>query len=170
MKHVAPIALLALFLAGCGGSPVQQASVRPPSAETLEARDVNLVKGQIKQLMKLYFKYLDDNGDGLVSKKELAKNAPGPFFMRPYFDKNNDGYLSFDELLQMMATTVDTATRLLYTVCDTNFDGKVTREDIKHVPYAKLVFTLADKDDDGEVSLGEFQKLVTSLGLVKSPF
>lgn len=100
----------------------------------------------------------------------LAKNAPGPFLMRPYFDTNNDGYLSYDELLQMMATTIDTASRLLYTICDTDFDGKVTRSDVKLVPFAKMLVTLADKDDNGEISLAEFERLVTSLGLIKNPF
>lgn len=32
-----------------------------------------------------------------MSKKELAKNAPGPFFMRPYFGKDNDGGVSLSE-------------------------------------------------------------------------
>lgn len=168
MKHLVLPVFLTLMLAGCGGTPAPQATVA--ESTTLQAKDVDLVRGQIKELMKLYFKYLDDNGDGRVSKKELAKNAPGPFFMRPYFDKNNDGYLSYNELLQMMATTVDTASRLLYTICDTDFDGKVTRSDIKLVPFAKMLFTLADKNDDGVISLAEFERIVTSLGLIKNPF
>jgi Ca2+-binding EF-hand superfamily protein len=170
MKRFLSLSLLALMLAGCGHSPLPQASIGTTASESLSAQDVNLVKSQIKQLVKVYFRYLDDNGDGRVSKKELAKNAPGPFFMRPYFDKNNDGYLSYDELLQMMGTTVHTAAKLLYTVCDTNFDGQVTRDDIKLVPFAKYFFTLVDKNDDGVVSLTEFEKFVTSIGLVKNPF
>ncbi|MNX99224.1 EF hand [compost metagenome] len=168
MQKLAPIVVLALALAGCGSAPA--IAPRVAEAETLEAKDVNLVKGQIKQVMKVYFNYLDDNHDGRVSKKELAKNAPGPFFMRPYFDKDNDGYLSFDELLQMMGTTVATAARLLYTACDTNFDGKVTRSDIALIPFAKYFFALADKNDDGTVSLSEFERFVTSIALVKNPF
>ncbi len=170
MKRLLSLSLLALTLAGCGQQPLAPATVTTSTTETVSAQDVNLVKSQIKQLVKVYFRYLDDNNDGRVSKKELAKNAPGPFFMRPYFDKNNDGYLSYDELLQMMGTTVHTAAKLLYTVCDTDFDGRVTRDDIKLVPFAKYFFTLADKNDDGVISLTEFEKLVTSIGLVKNPF
>lgn len=128
MKQLLSLSLLVLMLAGCGTSPTAQAPVTTAAAETLSAQDVNLVKSQIKGVIKLYFRYLDDNKDGKVSKKELAKNAPGPFLMRPYFDKNKDGYLSEEELLQMMGTTVQFAAELLYTAFDTNFDGKVTRE------------------------------------------
>ncbi|MNR81163.1 EF hand [compost metagenome] len=170
MKRLLSLSLLVLMLAGCGHPTAPQAAIGTTSSESLSAQDVNLVKSQIKQLVKVYFRYLDDNNDGRVSKKELAKNAPGPFFMRPYFDKDNDGYLSYDELLQMMGTTVHTAAKLLYTVCDTNFDGQVTRDDIALVPFAKYFFTLVDKNDDGVVSLAEFEKFVTSVGLVKNPF
>ncbi|MNY68967.1 EF hand [compost metagenome] len=70
----------------------------------------------------------------------------------------------------MMGTTVHTAAKLLYTVCDTDFDGRVTRDDIKLVPFAKYFFTLVDKNDDGVISMSEFEKFVTSIGLVKNPF
>ncbi len=170
MKRLLSLSLLALMLAGCGQQSLPQASVSTAEAETLSAQDVNLVKSQIKGVIKVYFRYLDDNKDGRVSKKELAKNAPGPFLMRPYFDKNKDGYLSEDELLQMMGTTVQFAAELLYTVFDTDFDGKVTRDDIRHIPFAKYVFTVADRNDDGVITKNEFEKFVTSVGLVKNPF
>ena len=169
MKRLLSLSLLALILAGCGQQPTSPVSATTANSETVSAQDVNLVKGQIKGVIKVYFRYLDDNNDGKVSKKELAKNAPGPFLMRPYFDKNNDGYLSYEELLQMMGTTVHTAAQLLYTACDTNFDGKVTRDDVKLIPFAKYFFTLADKNDDGVISHSEFEKFVTSIGLLKNP-
>lgn len=170
MKRIICLSLLTLMLAGCGLQPAPQAPMQVAQADTATAQDVALIKSQLKGVIKLYFRYLDENKDGKVSKKELARRAPAPFWMRPYFDKDQDGYLSEDELLQMMASTVQVATDLLYAAFDTDFNGKVTRDDIRLIPFAKYVFTVIDKNEDGVISKAEFEKFVTSFGLIKSPF
>ena len=170
MKHTfgAVAIALALALTGCGTAPQSAPLAASQSAASLTAQDKKLVKQQIKPLIKLYFKYLDDNNDGRVSRKELARNAPGPFLMNPYFDKNKDKHLDYNELLELMGTTIHNAAKLLYAAADTNFDGKVTREDTKKIPFSKYLFALMDANDDGLVTLAEMEKFVTAPANFKS--
>jgi Ca2+-binding EF-hand superfamily protein len=163
-------ALLLLTLTGCGVQPSQPVRAAVQTTVSLSAQDVDLVKRQIKGLMRHYFDYLDVNNDGKVSKKEMARQAPATFLMNPYFDHDKDGYLSFDELLDMMGHTVETAVKVLYVACDLDFDGKVTRDDATKVPFGKYLFSLMDKDDDGVVSRAEMEKFVTNVARIKNPF
>lgn len=160
---------LTLTLAGCGRAPSSAPALERPAAPAA-AQDVDLVKKQIKGLMRHYFDYIDRNDDGKLTKKEMARQAPATFLMNPYFDKNKDGVIVFDELLDMMGHTVATAVQVLYVACDLDFDGQVTREDAQQVPFGKFLFAFMDKNDDGVVSRTEMEKFVTRFALIQNPF
>lgn len=159
MKKTLTVLAAAALLAGCGHSPMPLATPAAPLA--VSAQDRPLVKAQIRGLIKVYFRYIDRNDDGKLSKKELARQSPGPFLMSPYFDKNKDGHLSEPELLELMGATVDAAARVLHAACDLDFDGKVTRDDCRKIPFSKYLFVLMDANDDGEVTLSELERFIT---------
>ena len=99
---------------------------------------------------------LDTNGDGTVSRDEVAA-ARERLFAR--LDRDGDGAISVEEVDVLRDVIMDravaaqarlgTAARRM----DTNGDGKVSLEEFRS---RSILFDLADRDGDGKISAAEF--------------
>ncbi len=58
------------------------------------------------------------------------------------------------------AALSERAAELAFKRADTNNDGKLSKEEVEHMPTVAAAFDEADKDKDGFLSLAEFLALV----------
>jgi hypothetical protein len=100
-------AITPLVLSGCGGRPSRvEMQTLDPAANAAAA---------IKQY--------DTDGDGALSKVELAK-CPGILKAIELYDKNADGKVSKDEIANRIQTWIDDKTASLSLSCLVTIDGK----------------------------------------------
>lgn len=164
LRHLLLLAITMAVLVGCG-APAPQPLATQPSSETLSARDINLVKSAIKQVVSREFTKLDTNRDNRLSRQELAKKSPLFLVMFQTVDVNQDGYVTYDEFLNRMAGNMEVVSRLLFALMDSNDDGKVTSADL-----SKFLIALFDTNNDRVVTFEEFQRVITSPAMINTPW
>ena len=163
MKKLLSKALLALSLVGCG-APMQTVRLNATQPQTYQARDINFIKASIQEVVRREFIQLDTNHDGLLSKEELGKKSPLFLVSFQTVDVNMDGYVTYEEFLNRMASNMEDVSGMLFALMDTNSDGIVNNQD-----WSKIIVGLCDYNHDGVLSYDEFLKLLVSAGMINPP-
>ena len=164
LRILLPLALITAVLAGCG-APAPQPLATQSQAQSLSARDLNVVKSAIKQAVSREFTKLDTNRDKRLTKQELAKKSPLFLVMFQTVDVDMDGFVTYDEFLNRMAGNMEVVSRLLFALMDSNDDGQVTSADL-----SKFLIALFDANNDRTVSFDEFQRFITSPAMINTPW
>ncbi|XP_060561974.1 uncharacterized protein LOC132721343 [Ruditapes philippinarum] len=116
------------------------------------AKYPNLREDQVKSIFQS-FSSLDDNGDGKISRQEIAKAYKLSGFdpdedelkeIMMEHDENDDGYIDFDEYFHVMQT-------------------KMTEENIETEKLMES-FKLLDVDNDGHITREEFAQALSVTG------
>jgi len=145
-----------------------------------------LPKKDIEEL-RLYFKSLDKNGDGTISRKELteglqsqAKALPGmnPKELDKLMAIDSDGSGSID-YTEFLAAAIDRQTYQqrdviwsAFRTFDIDGNGKINKQELKNIMESnanqvldeaklKALITEADKDGDGLIDFEEFMAMMT---------
>lgn len=105
-------------------------------------------KNDPKALVEMQMKVLDADKDGKVSSEEWK----GPAEMFGKGDKDQDGFLSLDELAAMVRGRKEAIAA--FKEMDTNGDGALSAEEWKGRPE---MFSRMDKDGDGLVTAEEME-------------
>ncbi|HEY9766392.1 MAG TPA: EF-hand domain-containing protein [Chroococcales cyanobacterium] len=163
MKKMLCGALLALSLVGCG-APMQTVRLNVTQPQAYQARDINFVKESIKEVVRREFIQLDTDHDGRLSKEELGKKSPLFLVTFQTVDVNMDGYVTYEEFLDRMASNMEGVAGMLYAFMDTNNDGIVNNQD-----WSKIIVGLCDYNRDGVLSYDEFLKFLVSAGMINPP-
>merc|ERR1719397_2274738 len=126
-------------------------AVMCPAAPTVAGRLSKSYKNleEIKQ----GFKKLDRDGDGMISKKEMASAGLSEQEVVAIFalgDSNNDGEIDLDEFIGVMCPS---AAAVVFKVSQT-FKGKDGA--VKAFKQIDPIFQLGDVDKDGAIDLEEF--------------
>ncbi|MGE5706832.1 MAG: EF-hand domain-containing protein [Bacteroidota bacterium] len=153
---LATLATLALALAACGHAPTLSPRTEE-SASTVSTKDIPFVKDQIQRVVRREFQQLDQNHDGKLSKQELGKKSPLFLVSFQTVDVNLDGFVTYEEFLDRMASNMEGVSSLLYAFLDRNGDGVIRADD-----WSKYLVAVMDSDRDGTVSFPEFQRFVLS--------
>merc|ERR1719309_929099 len=154
-------------------------AVMCPSASTVVAR---ISKGY-KTLadVKAAFKKLDRDGDGNISKSEMAAAGLNEQEVNAIFalgDANNDGQIDMDEFIMVMCPSANAVVfkisqlfsdkngaQQAFKKIDINNDGLISKEEMSNAVFvnSKLspvevdaIFQLGDINKDGEIDLDEF--------------
>lgn len=150
-----------------------------PAAATVVGRLSKTYKNLTE--IKQGFKSLDKDGDGEISKSEMAAAGLSDQEVNAIFalgDSNNDGAIDIDEFIGVMCPS---ATAVVFKISqafngkegalkafkqiDIDGDGKISKQEMAkaNIAGSKLsqsevdaIFTLGDTDGDGEVDLEEF--------------
>ena len=168
-------------------------AVMCPSASTVVAR----IAKDFKSLedVKNAFKKMDKNGDGMISKAELAACGFNDQQVNAMFtlgDTNGDGEIDLQEFIQCMCPSASAVVCKVgklfgskeqaagaFKKIDANGDGVLSKDELKsaNLPNgAKLtsievdsIFALGDANGDGEIDLEEFLAvMVPSAGFSSS--
>jgi Ca2+-binding EF-hand superfamily protein len=118
----------------------------------------------VERIVNNIFQRMDTDKDGKISRKE-AKNRIARFFNQ--IDTNKDGFIDRQELRRFVARMVaqrrggGNPARFNrggpdFDALDLNADGRLTREELKNTPFAK-VFDEIDTNKDGEIDRKEFE-------------
>ncbi|XP_060556910.1 uncharacterized protein LOC132717165 [Ruditapes philippinarum] len=143
-------------------------------------KDPNLREDQVKLILQS-FSSLDENGDGKISKREIARayrlagfNPTKEELSKIILehDENDDGYIDFEEYFNVMRTKMIKmdfeAERLktAFQVLDLDQDGFITREELSHAlsktgdqftdDEISDIIERADKNKDGKIDYNEF--------------
>ncbi|KAL4217958.1 hypothetical protein ACF0H5_022697 [Mactra antiquata] len=143
-------------------------------------KDPNLREDQVKLILQS-FSSLDENGDGRISKREIARAYRLAGFNPTQselanivgeHDENDDGYIDFNEYFNVMKTkmiSIDYEKERLKTafrVLDLDQDGYITSEELRHALSStgdnftaeeiKNIIQRADTNKDGKIDYAEF--------------
>merc|ERR1719483_244231 len=168
-------------------------AVMCPSASTVVAR---ISKGfKTLEDVKQAFKKLDKDGDGVISKKEMASCGLNEQQVEAIFslgDSNNDGEIDLQEFISCMcpsaSAVVFKVSKLFnskekaaeaFKKIDINGDGLISKDEMRSASLsngAKLnavevdsIFSLGDANGDGEIDMEEFLAvMVPSAGFSSS--
>lgn len=129
------------------------------------------------------FKLFDENGDGEITKGELAKALaklgykPTPTSIETLmteYDRDHDGKITLNEFVDMMIhkSQAANATMQAFVAFDKNKDGFITAEELKlgmqqlgtQMSDEQIAAMIAavDKDKDGKVDFKEFALMFQS--------
>ena len=168
-------------------------AVMCPSASTVVAR----IAKDFKSLedVKNAFKKMDRNGDGMISKSELAACGFNDQQVNAMFalgDTNGDGEIDLQEFIQCMCPSASAVVCKIgklfgskekaaeaFKRIDANGDGVLSKDELRSATLpngAKLtsievdsIFALGDANNDGEIDLEEFLAvMVPSAGFSSS--
>jgi Ca2+-binding EF-hand superfamily protein len=168
-------------------------AVMCPSASTVVAR---ISKGfKTLEDVKQAFKKLDKDGDGVISKKEMASCGLNDQQVDAIFalgDSNNDGEIDLQEFISCMcpsaSAVVFKVSKLFnskekaaeaFKKIDLNGDGQISKDEMRAASLSngtKLnaievdsIFALGDANGDGEIDMDEFLTvMVPSAGFSSS--
>ncbi|MBO9540814.1 EF-hand domain-containing protein [bacterium] len=163
-RTVLGLALLVL-LAGCSRPASLPSATAQDESRAVKAQDINLVRSAIANVVKREFQSLDTDKNGVLTRAELAKKSPLFLVMWQTIDVNMDDVVTYDEFMNRMAGNMDAVSRLLYTLMDVNNDGLLSAADVSKWGY-KAIISLMDTNDNGSVDFNEFQRFVTSPGMI----
>jgi Ca2+-binding EF-hand superfamily protein len=155
----------------------------PASAQALQKLHKNFSNlNEVKAAFKKY----DADGDGHVSKEELQQVMKGfsAGEVESIFalgDKDQSGGIDIQEFISLMLPSAPaTIARLSqnfrsvanvkdsFKKCDANGDGQISRNELKNAMKLNdadldTVFALGDLDGDGEISMGEFVLIMSTV-------
>jgi Ca2+-binding EF-hand superfamily protein len=156
--------------------------VEPVTKATFPLNILRMSDQQINQFEET-FKLFDENGDGEITKGELAKALaklgykPTPAsidtLMNDY-DRDNDGKITLNEFVDMMIqkSQATNATMQAFVAFDKNKDGFITAEELKlgmqqlgtqmTDEQIAAMIRAVDKDADGKVDFKEFSLMFQS--------
>ena len=128
--------------------------IRLPTGGMLRLKDGNVVDWQ-------FFRRLDPDGDGTVSKDEYFRAQAGVNDIEGWYrtiDKNNDGKFDYTEFTGSNHRTVPVDSFLH---CDKDLNGRLTLEEFEGLSdgqrrLTKYCFPGFDDDGDGALSLSEY--------------
>ena len=103
------------------------------------------------------FEMMDQDHNGKITLEEFAKGAQAAQFIR--LDKNDDGFLSFDEFCQFGNRVLvrNNHAAEAFAAADRDRDGRVSLEEFAAFQDSKeLPFYRKDKDGDGRLTLEEY--------------
>jgi len=168
-------------------------AVMCPSASTVVAR---FSKGfKTLEDVKQAFKKLDKDGDGVISKSEMAAAGLNEQQVNAIFalgDSNNDGEIDIQEFISCMCPSASAVVFKIsklfnskekaaesFKTIDINGDGLISKDEMKSASLsngAKLnaievdsIFALGDANGDGEIDMEEFLAvMVPSAGFSSS--
>lgn len=136
--------------------------------------------------MREAFAAFDVNGDGFISKQELAdvmKNFGNIISgeeldeMIKIVDKDGNGLVDFKEFLNLMDSNcllqnIDQEMEKLFAMIDTNNDGYLSAQEITTMMKnlgekvrkkdVRKMMKAADQNNDGKISFSEFKSMVDS--------
>lgn len=104
----------------------------------------------------LRFDAMDANGDGEISRDEMAGLRAARFEQT---DANGDGALSLEELEAEARARAATHAERMMARLDANEDGKLSPEELAEAPGPDWRFQRMDRDGDGVVSKREFDAM-----------
>lgn len=105
---------------------------------------------------RVSFEQLDANGDGQVTKEELAAQATIRFNA---VDTNGDGNLSAEEIAAASERAKENRIKRMIDKRDANGDGVLSQEEMKgDGDRAERMFERLDDNNDGTISAEEFQE------------
>ena len=137
--------------------------------------------------VQIAFKKFDTNNDGSIDRSELtqALTSGGQSFTKQEIDSlfnaadvNRDGTVDYEEFITLMCPSAATIVhkfrsqyksiddvRAAFKRFDANGDGAITRPELKNGlrlsdQEVEVVFALGDVDQDNEISLAEFVRLM----------
>ena len=142
---------------------------------------------------KAAFKLLDKDGDGMISKQEMASsghrfNAAQIEAIFGLGDINDDGVIDLNEFISVMCPSALTVVSRLrgkykninevkkaFLTLDTNRDGLLSKSEIGssgkfNNQEVEAIFILGDLNQDGEIDLEEFVGLFSALKLFELRF
>lgn len=103
--------------------------------------------------MPLLFDAMDANGDGQITRDEMASQRMARF---EDADADGDGALSFEELEAEARTRATDHVERMMERLDSNEDGKLTPAELAEAPGADRRFRRMDRDGDGAITKAEF--------------
>ncbi|XP_052762134.1 neo-calmodulin-like [Mya arenaria] len=143
-------------------------------------KDPSLNDDQVKIILQS-FSVLDENGDGRISKTEIARAYRLAGFnptkgelddIVKEHDENDDGYIDFEEYFNVMSSKMGKVDiekehmKTAFRVLDTNNDGYITADELKHAltgagdhftdTEIANIIDRADKNHDGKIDYKEF--------------
>ncbi|XP_060551866.1 uncharacterized protein LOC132713333 [Ruditapes philippinarum] len=158
---------------------VQRTFTKKADTECL-AKETYLKEDQIKVILQS-FSALDENGDGKISKQEIARAYKLAGFKPTKtdldeivveHDENDDGYIDFAEFFKAMRVKMITndfeeeRLKTAFRVLDTNQDGFIARDELRHAistsgdPLTEKeidsLIKRADKNHDGKIDFNEY--------------
>ncbi|KAH3748474.1 hypothetical protein DPMN_182920, partial [Dreissena polymorpha] len=143
-------------------------------------KDPSLREDQVKLILQS-FSVLDENGDGRISKTEIARAYRLAGFnptkteleqIVKEHDANDDGYIDFEEYFNVMRSKMikvdfeKDRMKTAFKVLDVNNDGFISVEELRnalsrtgdHFTDREIdeILRLADKNNDGRIDYNEF--------------
>lgn len=106
---------------------------------------------------RLSFEELDTNGDGQVTKEEIAAAATARF---SEVDTNGDGNISAEELAAASERAKEERITKMIEKRDTNGDGVLSQAEMQpDTDRTDRMFERLDANDDGVISAEEFEQM-----------
>ncbi|XP_053382173.1 uncharacterized protein LOC123540088 [Mercenaria mercenaria] len=143
-------------------------------------KDPNLREDQVKLILQS-FSSMDENGDGKISKREIARAYRLAGFNPTKaeldsivleHDENDDGYIDFEEYFNVMRTKMikmdfeKERLKTAFKVLDLDQDGFISRDELSHAlsktgdqfteKEINDIIERADKNNDGKIDYNEF--------------
>lgn len=106
---------------------------------------------------RMNFEQVDANGDGMITKEELAAHAQARFTET---DTNGDGNLSAEELAAASERAKEERVQKMIERRDTNNDGVLSFDEMKpSEDRTAKMFERLDTDGDGSISQAELDEM-----------
>lgn len=106
---------------------------------------------------RINFEQLDTNGDGQVTKEEIAAAATARFVE---VDTNGDGTLSAEELAAASERASEERVAKMIEKRDENGDGVLSQEEMQpDTDRTDRMFEKLDENEDGVISAEEFEAM-----------
>lgn len=109
---------------------------------------------------KIDFESLDTDGNGEISREEVAAMAKGRF---DGVDTNGDGKLDEAELTAEANKRTTERVQGMIKNLDKDSDGVLSAEEMPHAKRGAMMFDMIDADDSGTITKEEFAEMRTRM-------